>query len=624
MSGFAAVIQRDGSPADRALLGRLGAPFRLLSPDAYGAWSSGGVGLVQAFLSTRDGAVAGPHARGALRLAGDIRLDDRGRLAAAVRDAGQAAPESDDDSLVLSAYAAWGESAFARLRGEFAFALWDGARGRLLCVRDGLGVRPLFYADLGAAFVCANSLDAVRAHPAVSSRLHDPALVSFLRWGWNVDVHRSAFADIRRLEAAHYFAVPVDGSAGTAVRHWSFPAPPPLRVRDEREYVEGYREVLAAAVQDRMRQPSLAIQLSGGLDSTALAATARRVAPGAQIKGFTYAATSLFDDPEGALAAEAARHIGIAHEVDTTPWAPLAHLEDPDFRTPEPIDDADYPHTVRSLARMAAHARVLFVGEDGDTLFAPPGLHGMAQEWGWRETLRRAVGYVAAHRRVPVLGWHLRDRVRRRPIEREYDPPPAWIRPELLARTAPQDFVEPPAHPTRPGTKWLLGAYWQAGQESDSFAYVPVAMEWRWPLLDTRVIEYVLGVPPIPWCQRKLLVRSAFASELPLGILRRPKTVLPPLPPKVAERWVRAGQPGLAVLRGAIDAYVDVERVRRIFREENPLTMSHAWRALHLAQWLAAASTRPLQIATIATLLKNMEVGDAAYHGTDAGGRVLR
>lgn len=587
MSGFVAVIRRDGRPADRALLGRLGAPMRDLTPDRFGAWIDGPLGLVHAFLRTRDGATAGPHALGDMRLVGDIRLDDRARLADAVRDAGFPAPDADDDdALVLAAYAAWGDAAFARLRGEFAFALWDGARRQLLCVRDGMGVRPLFYADLGDAFICANALDAVRAHPAVSDALHDPALVSFLRWGWNVDVHRSAFADIRRLEAAHFLTVPADGRARAAQRHWRFPAPPPLRLRDEREYVDGYREVLAAAVRDRMRQPTLAVQLSGGLDSTILAATARRVAPQAGVKGFTYAATSLFDDREGVFAAEAARFIDIAHELDETPWRPLAHLDDPDFRTPEPIDDADYPHTRWWLSRMAAHSRVMFVGEDGDTLFSPPGVALMARTWGAWETVRRALGYVASARRLPVLGWHLRDRLLGRPIERVHAPPPAWIRADVLARTGPQDFVEPPPHPTRPGTRWLLGAYWQDSMECDSFAYVRLPLEWRWPLLDSRVIEYVLSVPPIPWCQRKELARAAYVTELPRSVLTRRKTVLPPLQPLVAENWVRGGQPGLSALEGPVASYVDVPQLRSIFREGSPAAMEDAWVALHLGKWL--------------------------------------
>lgn len=603
MSGFVAVLRRDGQAADRALLGRLGAPLRDVVADRYGAWGEGPVGMVQAFLATRDGAVPGPHALGALRLAGDIRLDDRTRLAAALRDAGAAVPHlDDDDGLVLAAYAVWGDEAVRRLRGEFAFALWDGARQRLLCARDGMGVRPLFYADLGAAFICSNHIDAVRAHPAVSSGLHDPALVSFLRWGWNVDVHRSAFADIRRLEAAHYLAVPLVGPTGAETRHWSFPAPPPLRLRDEREYVDGFREVLAEAVRDRMRQPALALQLSGGLDSTALAATARRVAPGAHVKGFTYAATSLFDDQEGSLAAEAARCIGIEHALDETPWRPLAYLDDPDLRTPEPIDDVDFPHTRLALSRVAAHARVVFVGEDGDTLFSPPGLALMARTWGAWETVRRAARYVAASRRLPKLGWHLRDRLLGRPTERVYEPPPSWVRADVLARTGPQDFVEPPPHPTRPGTKWLLGAYWQGSMECDSFAYLRLPLEWRWPLLDSRVITYVLSIPPIPWCQRKALVRAAFSAELPASVLTRRKTVLPPLQALLAERWVREGQPGLAALEGPVGAYVDVPKLRSIFREGTRSAMEDAWVALHLGKWLGSSvSERPVQ--TIETVL---------------------
>jgi asparagine synthase (glutamine-hydrolysing) len=380
----------------------------------------------------------GPHrsSRGAW-LAGDIRIDGQGELRDALAASGASVPgNATDEALVLAAWHAWGEDAVARLRGDFSFALWDPARRVLLCARDAFGVRPLYYADLGDAFVCSNVLSAVRAHPAVTSRLHEPAIVSFLCHGFNIDLTTTTFADIRRLAPAHQLAVSLESAGGATRRHSSFPAPTPLVYRREEEYVERYRELLGRAVQDRLRVPRVAIMLSGGLDSTSLAATVRRVSPGTEVLAITTDVSAFSPNDDARLAAEVAQRLGLRHEIVRETPAQLDHLRDTEFRAPEPLDEPEYAEWRRLARHISVETPVVFVGEDGDALFQPPGLLTMLRTWPAADVLARVARYTISHRHHPHLGLWLRRRLREFGMAR---PPvvPLWVRREALAPHRP-------------------------------------------------------------------------------------------------------------------------------------------------------------------------------------------
>ena len=105
--------------------------------------------------------------------------------------------------MILRAYCVWGEDCVAHLLGDFTFAMWDGPKRRLFCARDHLGVKPLFYAQIGQTVVISNTLDCVRLHPAVSRDLNDSAIADFLFFGANQQSDTTSFRDIRRLPSAH-------------------------------------------------------------------------------------------------------------------------------------------------------------------------------------------------------------------------------------------------------------------------------------------------------------------------------------------------------------------------------------------------------------------------------------
>ena len=586
MSAFAAIICR-GGPVPEELLARIAAPLAPLGPHGGGPWRGDRVALGHRLLATRSGASLGPHVgAGGVRLAGDIRLDARDALCDALRAAGTAPPPmDDDDALVLAAYATWDDAMLSRLAGDFAFALWDPARRRLLLGRDPFGARPLYYAETARGFVASTALGAVRSHPDVAGDLDEASIVSFLRWGWVVDVGATSFAAVRRLQPGHLMVVDGEGRAAAPRRWWDFPEPPPLRLRTDAEYLEAMRETAGLAMRDRLRLPVAAILMSGGVDSTGLAAAACRSVPTVTLTAFTVDSSALAPDDDPRFARLAAGALGISHVVVAEDPIPLAHVGDPGMATPEPVDNPEWLEWRHLAARIATAAPVVVIGEDGDNLFQPPSVLRMAQRWGSIETAWRLATFVATRRRKPHFGLFVRNRLKEW-WSPSSDGPPSWVRADVIVRTGPQNLPVPESHPSRPEVHRALSMpVWQRLLELSSPEYAGVPLDTIWPLLDQRVLRFALSLPPLPWCQQKEVWRRAWRGMLPHAVLDRPKTAQRGVIEAQVARW-RAATPAPQTLDPRVAEFVDTALLRRMLKEGSAADASTAWRVLQLDHWL--------------------------------------
>ncbi len=203
-----------------------------------------------------------------LMLVGDLRLDNRRELAETL----DVSHEQSDGLLILRAYQRWGERCCARLLGDFAFAIWDGAAKVLLLVRDACGVRPMFYTASAGRIAFASRADVLLAIPGVSADLDERAVIDYLT-ELPEEESRTLFSAVRRLPPACSLRF----SAGEAKLHEYFDvaAVAPLRLRNDAEYAEALTEVLRRSVAARtVEERGYGVLLSGGLDSTTVACLA--------------------------------------------------------------------------------------------------------------------------------------------------------------------------------------------------------------------------------------------------------------------------------------------------------------------------------------------------------------
>src|SRR5205814_3377875 len=144
-----------------------------------------------------------------------------------------------------------------------------GARRSLFCARDHLGVKPFYYAELGRTVLFSNTLDCLRLHPRVSGELNDAVIADFLLFGANQESDTTSFRDIRRLPPAH--CITWSREATRRRRYWTLPVEEPISFRRGDEYAERFKDLLRAALRDRLRTRRVGVLMSGGLDSTTLA-----------------------------------------------------------------------------------------------------------------------------------------------------------------------------------------------------------------------------------------------------------------------------------------------------------------------------------------------------------------
>lgn len=557
----------------------------LALPGAGPALRHAAPGFACAAAPTRPGS-PGVHADGGLVVAGDVRLDARAGLLASL---GTAAPRAGAGAthlaLLLAAYAAWGDAAFGRLRGDFSFVLWDARRRAGFAVRDGLGVRPLYFADVAGATVVANALDAVRAHPHVRAGLNPSAVASFLAHAVNVDPATTTFAGIGRLAPGTYRATGPGVPTPRSTRHWSLPDPPPLRLRRAADYVARYRELLGDAVADRVDPSGTAVLLSGGMDSTSMAATARRVRPDARLLALTMRTTNVESPVEMALAASVARRLGIPHVTEESPTAARpAELR----RTPEPIDEPELEGQCARLAGLAHTAGVVFDGEDGDALFRPAGLAAMLRTEPALLVLWRIAAYTLRRGRHPYMGFWIARRLGLRPRDTPPGPPP-WLRPSAVA-LVPHDTATVRGHRARPEAAASLSApLWQALHAFSERAYHGAAVEFRWPFLDARLLEFVFAIPSVPWCQHKHLARVAFAADLPHDVIVRPKTTVSGYHAAMVHEWQERTGATAPPLDARTLEFVDPAALDAALRDDDAETVMAAWRAVEFDRWVREA-----------------------------------
>ncbi len=345
-------------------------------------------GLGHVLLRTGRDDVRQPLTRdGRVWLAADVRLDARAELASSLRGHDQPVGlASSDPELLLAAYHAWGEAFLERLGGDFAFALWDEACGRLLCGRDQLGVVPLHYARAGDELLVAMALDALLLHPGVSDELDEDAIADFLVMGRG-DFAATTFRSIRRLPPAHAASWADHGSVNGATG--ASPSGRPLvRFKTSEEYVMRFRELLQAAVADRITTDRLAVHVSGGMDSTSVAAVAQQVMAqrgllAAAIRGATIVLGGNTGDQEGLYAEIVAQSLGIELEIlDESLFEPTDPFADPSPLAPEPMPYRWTAVEYESTRRSAGQARLLLTGLPGD------GLLGFVP-WYWAHWLAR-------------------------------------------------------------------------------------------------------------------------------------------------------------------------------------------------------------------------------------------
>lgn len=597
MTGYAVLLRHSQATVTRDELGALVPALARRGPHGTSIVADGAIGLVSALLDTGDRRLvpAWVHA-GPLVVAGQVRVDAREELVDALRGAGTNASVDDPDvRLFAQAWLAWGNEAPARVLGDYSVVVHDRSAHATSLVRDPFGVRMLYYHKDAARLVVSNTLAALLDAGAPRD-LDEDMIADVVAEGYNEDPSTTVFRAIRRVPPAHVVRIDRDGRE-VASSSWTLPAPPIDRSRDAKEIVARFRAVLEASVRDRIRSPSLTVFMSGGLDSTTLAAiAARELADRTRLLARTSHLPTLAPSEDTRRAEIVAEALGIAHvlvDVDGYGYREGTSLAVPD--TPEPVSDPDILALHDELRRASVHSPVAFWGEDPDSLLAPPHLGDLLRGDSPSRVALDVLGYLRRERRRPYLA--LRDLARGRvpgaPQRAEEGAGgPLWLRADLRRRRAQRlRSSEKPSHSTRSEMARRLDAsHWQPFLESLDAGTHGVPIDVRLPFLDRRLIEMALALPPIPWMQRKHVLREAARGLVPDIARRAPKQGLPGLyEARLAQWWSR--EPAVFAPSEALARFVDASALPAIDRTSSVNEQLAHLRIRLLDRWLRAHLT---------------------------------
>ena len=543
MSGIVGLFSRDGAFANSALLQDLTASLAFRGPDGQAIWVEGQAGLghtrfLAASRSKDDRQPCMLDER--LWITADIRLDYREELIGRLRERGRHRLDDPSDAeLVLYAYDTWGDDCLQYLLGDFAFVLWDKPRRRLFGAVDHFRIKSLYYSQAPNGFVVSNTLECVRRHPAVSDRLNETALGDFLLFECYQDQSVTIYADVQRLPPAHYMTW--EKGQVRVARYWSLPVenPDPASACDR---LDQFDELLTQAVKDRLHGTGIGIFMSGGLDSPMLAAKAQSLlaASGSAepLQAFTVVFDHLIPDQERYYSGLVTKALGIRQHIETGDEFELfAGVAGRDWRSPEPINFPRWEWYVRHLHRVAAISPVVFTGTDGEAPLStslPYHWARLLQSGRLGRFLRDSAWYMATQRRLPGVGVRssLRRLFKAEPHKPVPPPLPAWLNPEfskrvgLSDRWAAMSVSNSPVTPRGRAFRSLAAPHFGTIFDLFDAGWTGCPVELRHPLMDVRLLSFLLRLPAIPWCINKELFRRWLRPRLPPEVCRRPKTYL--------------------------------------------------------------------------------------------------
>jgi asparagine synthase (glutamine-hydrolysing) len=605
MCGIAGIA---GAP-DPALVRRMTDALAHRGPDAAGHHDGEGVSLGHRRLSVIDlegGAqpMASPDGRHWLVYNGEIY--NFRELRAELSARGHVFRTQSDTEVLLAAYVEHGAACVGRLRGMFAFAVWDAAERSLFLARDPVGVKPLYYAEAGGALYFGSEIKAPLCAPAVPRHLDFAALDDYLTYLHTVPP-RTFYSGVRQLPPGHW-ARWQDGRLEIQ-RYWRLRVAP--ETRSEADWLEELDQVLDDTVgRHLISDVPLGAFLSGGLDSSAIVHHMARHAarPHTFTVGFG-GEGALYDETGEARAL--ARHFGTDHHelrVDAAVGGMLPvllrHFDEP-FGNPTAL----LTHQICGLVR--GHVTVILSGDGGDEGFGGYPRHaGALLAERYRRVplpLRRALNPLVQLLPESTRGFHALRRIRDFSAGSLCDPLDMYAR--WLGHSTPADRAALYTGDTRRavGDHDSAAVVRHFGREAetddpalramhiDIHTFLPNnvlhygdrmsmahGLETRVPLADHRLLEFLARVPrdlKVSGREGKVLLRRHLARALPPADVRRPKRGFNPPMGVWLNGPLRAVAddhlaPGAVRARGLFEPGV----VARMIREHRDGRRDHTWR----------------------------------------------
>jgi asparagine synthase (glutamine-hydrolysing) len=558
MCGICGIVSFTSEDVPRGALERMCGALVHRGPDDEGIHVAGPAGLAQRRLSIIDlsaGAVAPlSNEDGTVWVTQNGEIYNFQELRAELEEKGHVFRTSTDTEVIVHLYEQHGLDCVSRLRGMFAFAIWDASKQRLMIARDRLGKKPVLYTKTPGRFIFASSIAALLENTDVSAAPNYRALDDFLAYQY-VPSPETAFAGIHKLPPGHFLTCSADGGIEVR-RYWRPPlakaatSPPP----DSRDLEIELRERLREAVRMRMiADVPLGAFLSGGVDSSAVVALMAQ-ASDRPVKTFSIGFEER-DFDELPFARRLSQQYGTDHHEFIVRPDATSILHELVWHYGEPFADSSALPTYYLSRLTREHVTVALSGDGGDENFAGYDNYRIVAAWNQADMLpvaaRRAVqaGVDGVLQRLPyhptaarvgrasaMLASDLSERFRLqssvlKPEEKRAAYTPRFRALLADAGRAPRGPASLPEDPEADPLDWMAWHDLQFYLPDCLMVKVDVAsmansLEVRAPLLDHEFVEFAATIPVAlkrDATGGKIILKRALAGLVPAETLERPK-----------------------------------------------------------------------------------------------------
>lgn len=466
----------------------------------------------------------------------DGRLDNRPELIVGLNINPLEGSQISDAALVLHAYGRWGQDCFKHFIGEFALVILDQRRGEMLCGRDPLGNRTLFYSNKGTRIVVASEPWAAAGADGSTEELNEKAVACYFALEVTDD-GQTLFRNVYELLPAH--AMLVNSTGQYFWRYWEPDLSVRIRGKSDQEYAEGFLSLLEESVRCRMRANTPAgVLMSGGLDSTSVACLAARMMAPKPLTTISYVFDELPECDERNYIEMVKEKWGIhSIQLPCDDLWPYQNLQDRP-RSPNLPDSSLYRMVKERAYQRAGQEglRVLLTGDFGDELY--DGEENWLEDLLIERRLREAIHEVNLHLRYTGLrqtwGSSFMRRVASRmflaiPLMKQFlirrlkqrQSTPVWLTPFAASSL----YVDnPQLDPVFESRNNLLGTATANDCAQASYYTSRLKLELRHPYRDIRLVDYVLRLPAYQLYyhgQYKHVLRTAMQGILPEAIRTR-------------------------------------------------------------------------------------------------------
>ena len=603
MCGIIGILNRDEKPIFLEELHGMSRAIAHRGPDDDGYYLGNGVGLGMRRLSIIDlttGRQPISNEDGTIWSVFNGEIYNYRELRKRLQASGHRFSTTTDTETIVHLYEEFGHNCVQKLQGMFAFAIWDERKQELLIARDRLGIKPLYYGEIGGQFVFASELKAILQLPNVECVMNWES-VNHLFTFLSTPDRESIVAGISKLKPAHLLVAP-RGKSLCIHRYWDVQFTPDHTL-SEGSCKERLAELIDESVKSHLvSDVPVGAFLSGGMDSSAVVASMTKKVTG-RVRTFSVGFTE-GDYNELQFARTIANKFGTDHQELILEPNALDILDDLVWHLDEPFGDSSAIPTFMVSQMASEQVKVVLSGDGGDELFA--GYDKYAVEG--RERRRESLPSVV-RRLLAAAGSNLPDGMRGRRFLRHMslmgadryldsstlftheEKEKLFLEDAFEKLSAHDPFHEKRRHLNQSGGHWLSML-----QHLDLKTYLPLdiltkvdrmsmahSLEVRVPLLDHTLVEFAATIPPgfiFKGDTRKYIFKRAMEGVLPSEVINRPKKGFAvPL-----GRW----------FRGRLDHVVrelllsDVTRRRGVFRPsyiENLLKCHQQGRDLDLQLW---------------------------------------